>query len=156
MEAARLAHRQEVIRLCELWQRARDEAAPARGGAVFVAREARHGDVRNSFLGDLDADHSIVLVGTLDDVVVGYGVARTEELEPGWTHGVITDLYVEPEAREVAVGEVLIDGLLDWCREQACRGIDAYALPGDRHTKNFFEAHGFTARLLVVHRRSDR
>ena len=30
-------------------------------------------------------------------------------------------------------------------------GIDATALPGNRATKNFFEAHGFTARLLVMH-----
>ena len=32
---------------------------------------------------------------------------------------------------------------------------DAMALPGHRATKNFFEAHGFTARALVMHRRLD-
>jgi hypothetical protein len=39
-----------------------------------------------------------------------------------------------------------------WCREQACVGIDALALPGNRATKNFFEMLGFTARALVVHK----
>ena len=34
-------------------------------------------------------------------------------------------------------------------------GVDATALPGDRLTKNFFESNGFTARLLIMHRRLD-
>jgi hypothetical protein len=33
-------------------------------------------------------------------------------------------------------------------------GIDAFALPGMRETKNFFEGSGFTARLLVMHRQA--
>lgn len=33
-----------------------------------------------------------------------------------------------------------------------CLGIDALALPGNRETKNFFEASGLTARAIVVHR----
>jgi ribosomal protein S18 acetylase RimI-like enzyme len=62
---------------------------------------------------------------------------------------------VEPEAREVAVGEAIADRLVAFCRDARCTGIDAYALPGNRAAKNFFETHGFTARLLVMHRRLD-
>ena len=44
--------------------------------------------------------------------------------------------------------------ILTWCRARDCRGIDAIALPGNRATKNFFEASGFTARMLVMHHRT--
>ena len=35
---------------------------------------------------------------------------------------------------------------------QGCFGVDSLALPGDRHTKNFFESFGLVARAIVVHR----
>ena len=35
---------------------------------------------------------------------------------------------------------------------QGCFGVDSLALPGDRHTKNFFESFGLVARAIIVHR----
>jgi len=84
---------------------------------------------------------------------VGFASARIEQLRDGTTLGVIGDLYVEPDARGVGVGEALMDALLVWASERGCQGVDATALPGDRATKNFFEGSGFTARLLVMHHR---
>jgi hypothetical protein len=43
--------------------------------------------------------------------------------------------------------------LLAWFSARGCLGVDSTALPGARETKNFFEESGFTARLLVMHRR---
>ena len=93
-----------------------------------------------------------MLVGTVDDVVMGYGVARIEVLADGGRLGVVTDLYTEPGRRELGIGEAMMDALVDWCREQGCFGVDSLALPGDRHTKNFFESFGLVARAIVVHR----
>jgi GNAT superfamily N-acetyltransferase len=67
--------------------------------------------------------------------------------------GVVTDLFVELAAREVGVGEALADSIVDHCRTAGCVGVDATALPGHRAAKNFFEAHGFTARALTMHHR---
>ena len=39
-----------------------------------------------------------------------------------------------------------------WARATGCIGIESMALPGDRDTKNFFEAAGLIARAIVVHR----
>jgi GNAT superfamily N-acetyltransferase len=61
---------------------------------------------------------------------------------------------VEPEARGVSVGETMKDMLVAFCDERGCIGIDALALPGHRAAKNFFETAGFTARAIVMHRRS--
>ena len=47
----------------------------------------------------------------IDDAVVGYGLVRAERLADGGVLGVIDDLYVDPEARSVGVGEAVMDHL---------------------------------------------
>ena len=98
-----------------------------------------------------DPDQRVV-VGTIDDAAVGLGTVRVVGLADGRPLGVVDELFVEPEARGVGVGEAMMDLLVDWCRQRHCVGIDAIALPGDRDTKNFFETFGLTARAIVVHR----
>ena len=90
--------------------------------------------------------------GHLDGTVMGYGVAHVDELADGGHLGVVTDLYTEPGCRELGIGEMTMQTLVDWCAEQGCFGVDSLALPGDRHTKNFFESFGLVARAIVVHR----
>jgi hypothetical protein len=46
----------------------------------------------------------------------------------------------------------MMEDLVAWCTAQGCFGVDSLALPGDRHTKNFFESFGLVARAIVVHR----
>jgi GNAT superfamily N-acetyltransferase len=153
MEGARPATPADLDRLVELVDQARAELAPLRGGDVFLAREARHASLRDGLAADLADTAASVWCGTVDDVVVGYAVARAETLDDGRVLGRLTDLFVEPDAREVGVGEALMAEVLAWCTTRGCVGVDAYALPGTRETKNFFETAGFTARLLVVHHR---
>ena len=125
-----------------------------RGGDVFTAREARREPFEEGFAADIAGD-GVVLCGTIDGVIVGYGCGVAEELVDGRRLGIITDLYVEEEARSVGVGERLMEELLAWFRARACFGVDATALPGNRATKNFFEESGFSARMLVMHHRLD-
>ena len=151
MEAARLATDADVPRLAELARQAIDELTPLRGGLVWRRREARREPLEDEFRRGLEADDARLLVGTIDDVTVGYAVARVEQLPDGTTHGVVDDIYVEPGARGVGLGEAMMDDLVAWCHEHGCTGMDAMALPGDRSTKNFFEESGFTARKLVMY-----
>jgi GNAT superfamily N-acetyltransferase len=85
--------------------------------------------------------------------MVGYGTCRLLELSDGERVGSVGDLYVVPEARRHGVGKAMADYIVSWCAEQGCIGVDADALPGSRAVKSFFEAGGFTARVLVMHRR---
>jgi GNAT superfamily N-acetyltransferase len=86
-------------------------------------------------------------VGELAGAVVGYlSASRTGAV------GTIDAIFVDPGCRSVGVGSALLDEALAWMAGEGCTGVDAYALPGARHTKNFFEEAGLTARLLVVHR----
>ncbi len=153
MEGCRPATTADLPRLAELAGQVIAELAPTRGGAVWKAREAR-GEPLVQNLGELlgDPDHR-VLVGTIDDAVMGYAVARLERLRDGSALGVIDDIFVEEGARGIGVGEAMINDIIAWCEQAGCVGIDAMALPGHRQTKNFFEDAGFSARQLVMHRR---
>lgn len=153
MEAARLATDHDIDALGGLFDRAAAEMLPARGGVMFLAREARPNPSAESIALAINAADTSVWVGTIDDFPVGYAIGHTEVVRNGENLGVIEDLFVEDEAREVGVGEALIDALMAWFVERGCAGVDAHALPGDRQTKNFFETSGFSARLLVMHHR---
>jgi GNAT superfamily N-acetyltransferase len=91
---------------------------------------------------------AVTLVGLVDDVVLGYACVAAAEHD----QAVLRALYVDPEARELGLGETLIESVLSWCRSKGCVGVDAVALPGDRETKNFFETQGMVARAITVHR----
>ena len=151
-EAARPATAADVERLAALAAEAIGEQAADRGGSVWSVREARPLPAEPSLKEAVEDERTLVLAGTIDDFIVGYAVVRTEELRDGRVLGVLTDVYVEPDARAVGVGEAMVDEVLEWCRQQGCSGVDGLALPGNRESKNFFETFGFTARAIVVHR----
>lgn len=153
MEAVRGAVAADVATLAELARRAIAELAVLRGGSVWQVDEARREPLEDVF-SDLVAsgDGVRVVVGTIDEHILGYGVAQVRTLADGSRLGVIEDIFVESQARGVGLGEGLVGDLVGWCDDQGCRGVDAMALPGQRETKNFFEGSGFTARKLVMHR----
>lgn len=152
MEAARPAADEDLAALAVLARGALVELSTMRGGGLFVVREGRAEPVEETLSADLADDDATVVVGTIDGTPVGYGIGRLDRLRDGRLLGIVTDLYVEAEARSVGVGEVVMDQLLAWFGMRGCIGADATALPGNRATKNFFEESGFTARLLVMHR----
>ncbi len=151
MERARPAVAGDLPRLTDLAAQARSELTAERGGPLWALREW-HADPAAEFTAALSAADRVLLAGCFDDAVVGYALARLDPLRDGTVLAVVTDLYVEPEARAVGVGEVLMDEVIAWARAQGCRGVDALALPGMRETKNFFERFGLVARAIVVHR----
>lgn len=78
---------------------------------------------------------------TLGSVTVGESSARR------WH---IAHVYVEPEAREVGIGDALIQHVLAVLRQMNAEWISASALPGDRSMKNLFERHGLVAQTITV------
>lgn len=151
-EGARRAVDSDMGAVVELAAGAAAEMAPRRGGYVWARLEARAEPLDQSLRRDHRADDALLVVGTIDQAVVGYGAIRLVALHDGAALGRITDIYVMPEARGVGVGEAMVNELLDWARERGCIGVDSLALPGDRSTKNFFETHGLVARAITVHR----
>lgn len=154
MEAARAASPDDLAAVCALARQGTAELRVNRGGAVWHRREAHREPLDDAIAAAVSRDDGrrCAVVGTVDDTVVGYGLATLELLHDDRLLAVVTDLYVDPQARGIGVGEAMMDHLLAWARTAGAVGIDALALPGDRHTKNFFETFGLTARAIVVHR----
>ncbi|HEY3724515.1 MAG TPA: GNAT family N-acetyltransferase [Acidimicrobiia bacterium] len=151
MEAARRANVDDLGTLLELAAELRAELVPMRGGSLWSRTAAYPEPLDATFRALIEQDDACVLVGTIDEVVVGFGVCSVAVLRDGTRLGQVTELFVTADARSVSVGEGLLTLLVDWCRDQGCVGIDAFALPGHRAAKNFFETAGFTARALLMH-----
>jgi GNAT superfamily N-acetyltransferase len=141
--SARVATTDDLPMLRTLEAEAREIVRPVRGGAVHLDVDGVDWTLSTRF-GSPDV---VVLVGLIDDAIIGYAVVSSAS-----TAGRIEAIYVEPEARELGVGEELLNHTIAWARNRNCTTLDAVALPGDRHTKNFFETFGMVARAITVSR----
>jgi hypothetical protein len=98
--------------------------------------------------------NSVVVLGTINELPMGFLVAVIEELLPqaeGTKVGSIRLVFVDHPAREVGVGEAMLDFALTELRDKGLTRFDAHVLPGHRLVKNFFEAGGFAARSITMH-----
>ncbi len=146
-ESVRLASHADVANLKRLRHEHVAETVQLRGGALLEA-ELPVPD----WVALIAGSDSCVWLGCLDSVVVAYALVQRSEVA-GLAR--IAELFVEHAARSVGIGELLRGACVTTARDWGCSGLDAFALPGARETKNFFEAGGFKARLLVVHRSLD-
>ena len=151
-EGARRAVEADIASVAGLAAQATAEMSQLRGGTVWSRLEARPEPQLESLVRDLRGDDALVVVGTIDEAIVGYGAIRLVELHDGSRLGRVGDIYVLPDARGVGVGESMMELLMAWAGRRGCIGVDSLALPGDRNTKNFFETHGLVARAITVHR----
>ena len=155
MESVRPAVVADAEACSDLCVRALEEISIARGGSLFARRETgllAKALLRPGGLSRLLSDpRRIVVVGLVDEVVLGLATAKAE-LVGETSLGVVDALYVEPDARGVGVGTAMLGSLISWLGAKGCRAVDAGALPGQRETKNFFEGAGFKARLITMHK----
>jgi GNAT superfamily N-acetyltransferase len=151
--AARPATPEDVATIDGLATEAIAEQVEGRGGAVWSVREALRQPRGEGLAAAIADPDQLVLVGTIDGDAVGYATVALETLADGSLLGVITSVFALAGARAVGVGEAMLEEVIAWCESRRCIGIDAHALPGNRDTKNFFETFGFTARLIVTHRK---
>jgi len=162
--SARAAGRAAAVRACVAGGVGRSATAPARSGAeprrVQHDCDASHGCVprRDSSVNaravcssgealiglPVPPTDRQVLVGTIDEVVVAY-----LELALGTT-AVVEQVYVDPEARELGLGDDMLAMAIAAARQRGCVALEGTALPGDRLTKNLYERAAITTRKLTV------
>ncbi len=158
VEAVRAAAGGDGARVVELCQELVRNIISQRGGSLLVdgdRLEARTGGGPLLLDELLDDGGSRVVVGTLDEAVIGFGMCHVVDHGDQGRRGVLDVCYVEPEARGVGVGRLLLESLVSWLEARGCEGVDGVALPGDRGAKNFYESAGFKARMITMYRRMD-
>ena len=152
MEAARRATSDDIEALIPLAAALREELREHRGGVMWELAESDSRDPDSRFVAALEQPDECVVVGTYEDAVVAYAWAVTIPLADGTLRAVIPEIYVDPTARKVGLGEAMLNEVIAWATEQECIALDAMALPGTRETKNFFETAGMKSRMLIVSR----
>ena len=149
---ARPATSADVETLSDLYRLLEAEQAALR--AMWPLADGVDEPVASSLLGILEDDDSMLLMGCLDEVPLGFLWARIEPLlsqAHGRRVGVVRLVFTEMEARGVGIGSTMLESAMI---ELSGRGVDLFdarVSPGHRNAKNFFEAHGFSARLIVMH-----
>lgn len=155
MEHVRVATEADLPELVRLAELARGELGEERGGPMWQLLHGRPDPLPDTLTADLTeaaTDHGVVLLGLWADAPAGYAAAHREQLGDGTSIAVVSDVYVEAGFRGVGLGDAMMTELIAWAAAHGCRGVDALALPGMRHSKNFFERFGLVARAILVHR----
>lgn len=151
---ARSATSDDLEALVELYRTLEAEMVGLK--PIWSLADALPEPVESAFKEALGDAETLVVLGTLDGVPLGFLLARSEPLLPqaeGERVGVIRLVFTDPEARAVGVGEAMLQQVLEELRARGHRRFDAHVPPGHRHAKNFFEAAGFAARSIVMHHR---
>ena len=151
-ESVRPAEPADAAILGSLVAAARDELPDKKGGDVVQRLDPYRVDPGARAMAAVEDPDAIVLLGCIDGTPIGYGLMTVAPVSDGSLHAVVDELFVDPEARSVGVGEALIEALKAEALARGAVAIQSTALPGDRATKNFFESQGMVARAILVHR----
>jgi GNAT superfamily N-acetyltransferase len=146
-ESARRASSGDLDALIGLAAAARRELPERKGGDVAVRLDPQRNDPGARIATAIDDEATVLFVGT-----IGYGLMALGTVSDGSAQANVEEIFVDPGARSVGVGEAILEALVMEASERGAVAIQSVALPGDRATKNFFEAHGMVARAIVVHR----
>ena len=138
----RIAQPQDAAAIVQLEEQCVHESESFRGSAQLQEAAPAIGNDLEHILENVN--HSVFVIMSSDEVS---GFAQMEITD---TVALVRRVYVQLTARELGAGATLIDELRKHARLRGCTRIDAYALPGDRLTKNLFERAGMKARLLIA------
>ena len=148
---SRPAELSDLLELSHLLVDATAAMATQRGGEALIASYRRSVAPAETLELALNDPNAMVWCGVWEGAVVGYSIAISSK-EGDSDIVTITDLYTTPEARDVGIGEVLLETAIAWAIGIGAVAIDAQALPGARESKNLYERLGLTARLITVRR----
>lgn len=154
--AARPATADDLPDLVRLYQLLEAEMEALRG--LWKEADGLPAPVEDALAEAVADPDTLVYVGTADDITFGFILGYSARLLPqaaGQRMATIKLVFTEEEAREVGVGEVMRDTLLEEFRATGHRWFDAHVLPGHRLAKNFFEAGGFSARFIIMNHEDD-
>ncbi|MHB1208630.1 MAG: GNAT family N-acetyltransferase [Acidimicrobiales bacterium] len=121
--------------LVAMFTHAANTASHHRGGAAMLESILAHEEPA-SFLRAAVARNEVWVAHVGNDLS-GFVLCR---------NGLIETVYVNKGSRRQGIATRLVRAVID----AAPQSLDAYALPGDRATKSFYESLGWKARLLTM------
>ena len=146
-ESVRRAARGDATIVADLERAARAALVDQRGGIRLLEEQPAVENWSEILDDSRDDNGTVVFVGEIDGVVVGFLELRiASELAE------VRQAYVDPEARELGLGDWLLEAATAVAVQRGCDVLEGTALPGDRATKNLYERAGIVARKIIVSR----
>lgn len=145
---ARDATEDDLTRIAGLYTTFADEQAALR--PLWHEAEGL-GTAVEAALGGLISEGAVT-VGAIGPALVGFLITGERALVDGDERvGLIRYIYTEPDARGVGVADEMFKHGLGMLKDRGISAFDATVSPGHREAKNFYEAHGFSARRITMH-----
>ena len=85
-----------------------------------------------------------------DNEIIGYS-----KLVFQFDYAVLSEIYVLNEYRELGLGTFMLNSIRTYLDELSIN-LRTITLPSDRTAKNFYEANGITARILLMEEKRDK
>lgn len=151
--AARLAESSDVDELARLYGDLAEEQRAIR--PIWPYADGLSEPIAASFDALFVRLDAVVVIGEIDDVAFGFLVGIEEALLPPLNDhriGVIQLIFTSQDARGVGVGAAMLGLAMERFEDRGIDLFDARVSPGHRLAKNFFEANGFKARAITMHR----
>ena len=86
----------------------------------------------------------------LDSSQIGYSKIINEH-----SYALLVEIYVIEEYQELGLGTFMLNTIRKYLNEKSIK-LRTITLPGDRIAKNFYEANGITARVLLMEEKRDK
>ncbi|MEG3587066.1 MAG: GNAT family N-acetyltransferase [Actinomycetota bacterium] len=148
-ETARLSDLNDEEHFTDLFTAARVEAATRKGFKLWDQIDSV-GDVpATAFHEFMSNARKEIVLGEYDSYPLGYMLLELVTIGPDIATN-IHEVFVHIDAREVGIGEAIMNFAIDWSRANGSSLLIGRTFPGDRATKNYFERFHITARLIEV------
>ena len=85
-----------------------------------------------------------------DNLQIGYSKIIKEH-----NYALLVEIYVIEEYQELGLGTFMLNTIRKYLKEKSIK-LRTITLPGDRIAKNFYEANGITARVLLMEEKRDK
>ncbi len=148
-ESSRFAEVDDAVVFINLFDSARSSLDEVKGAKLWKALESTGDNGSAIFQEYLDDDDKVIVLGEYDHYPFGYILLDLQQVETKIASN-IQEVFVDIEARNVGLGETMMSLAIDWSRNRGASLLLGRTFPGDRSTKNFFERHHVTARLIEV------
>jgi len=105
-----------------------------------------------SFAGTLGR-FSVIFIARGTDGAVGFVAGRLRQQPPhygGGMAGLISDLYVQPDAQGHGLGRQLIDTCIDWFRSQRVSRLELQVVAGNHNAAEFYAHVGWHVEFLQL------
>ena len=97
-----------------------------------------------NYYSNIELNESINFLLLCDKEPIGYAKLYEDK-----EYSLLTEIFIKDEFRELSLGTFLLNCIRDYV-ERIQSSLRTVTLPSDRVAKNFYEASGITARVLLM------